>query len=279
MNKRNIETHISESTEILLTALKQRLSELETLITISNNNVKQLKSIPDDHIITSNCKKWPQFYRIESNSKHKSYIPSLEIPLIQKSLQKDYELRVNRALLADYKKTLSLINFYSKDSITSTYSNLGTGKRALITPIIPTDAAYIKEWLQSHPGSQNNYPQEISYETLAGELVRSKSEKIIADCLYQANVPYRYEPQLRLSSGHYIYPDFIALNVRKRTAYYWEHLGLVSDDAYASKNLNKISIYEKEGIWIGEKLIISQESTGNPLDVNLIKEKIQKYLL
>ncbi|SFH72967.1 hypothetical protein SAMN04487830_106120 [Pseudobutyrivibrio sp. OR37] len=64
-------------------------------------------------------------------------------------------------------------------------------------------------------------------------MVRSKSEKIIADALEKYNVPYQYEPMLELGYNT-IYPDFVVLNLRTRKTVYWEHLGLVSDIEYST---------------------------------------------
>lgn len=47
---------------------------------------------------------------------------------------------------------------------------------------------------------------------------------------------------------------------------------------YAAKNLAKLEAYEKNGILLGDALIISTESTDNPLDIMLIRKKIETFL-
>ena len=59
-----------------------------------------------------------------------------------------------------------------------------------------------------------------------GVRVRSKSELIIANLLEQYDVPYKYEMPLSLDENGIVRPDFIALNVRLRSEYVWEHLGM-----------------------------------------------------
>ncbi|MEE3440399.1 MAG: hypothetical protein VZR07_10670, partial [Ruminococcus sp.] len=51
------------------------------------------------------------------------------------------------------------------------------------------------------------------FETQRGEIVRSKSEVIIADALYYANIPYHYEKPIKVGD-RVIYPDFTVLNVK-----------------------------------------------------------------
>ena len=64
-----------------------------------------------------------------------------------------------------------------------------------------------------------------------------------------------------------------------RETYYWEHLGLLDDAEYVENNLNKIDLYEKNGLFVGDRLIISTESGRFPIDVKIIDEKIKKYLI
>ena len=60
---------------------------------------------------------------------------------------------------------------------------------------------------------------------------------------------------------------------------YWEHLGLVTNSEYAVKNFSKIMLYEKNGLYLGDQLLLSMESEKMPMDVKAIEEKIKKYLL
>ena len=117
------------------------------------------------------------------------------------------------------------------------------------------------------------------YTTERGENVRSKSELIIANMLNKYDIPYQYEAKLVLSGGKVIYPDFTILNVSKRKTVYWEHLGLVSEIDYAEKNYLKLINYEKNDIILGDNLIVTMELGGVALDTELVKRKIEMFLL
>lgn len=81
------------------------------------------------------------------------------------------------------------------------------------------------------------------YKTLQGELVRSKSEVIIANLLHNESVKYEYEKKLFYDKQRWIEPDFtIMLN---GTDYYWEHLGLIGKDSYDTRWQEKMQIYDK----------------------------------
>ena len=54
------------------------------------------------------------------------------------------------------------------------------------------------------------------------------------------NIPYKYESKLTIAQNKIMYPDFTCLNVKKRKTIYWEHLGLLDNYDYSTKNFAKI---------------------------------------
>ena len=104
-------------------------------------------------------------------------------------------------------------------------------------------------------------PQEVSVGTVSrfledslihrterGDLVRSKSELVIADKLHAAGVDYAYEQPLALSGGRTRYPDFTIEDDASGVTYYWEHLGLLGDPAYRARWERKREEYLEDGI-------------------------------
>ena len=180
--------------------------------------------------------------------------------------------------MALQKRLQKFISVYNINEITDAYDNLSEGRKKYVVPLIESDDMYTERWLEQHPGNQNTFPEKGLYQTNRGEMVRSKSEKIIADALAKYKVPYQYEPMLELGYST-VYPDFVALNLRTRKTVYWEHLGMTSDIEYAVKNFKKIQAYEKNGYWQGRDLITTMESSDEPIDVKLVEEKIREFLL
>jgi len=82
------------------------------------------------------------------------------------------------------------------------------------------------------------------YSTLKGDKVRSKSEVIIANMLFQNNVEYEYEKKLYYDPDHWIEPDF-TISMPDRTEVYWEHLGMIGSESYDERWMKKLDIYEK----------------------------------
>ena len=59
---------------------------------------------------------------------------------------------------------------------------------------------------------------------------------------------------------------------------YWEHLGMMDDPSYVEKSLQKITLYEQNGIFPGENLILTYETRKNPMNQKIIRLMIQRYL-
>ena len=59
---------------------------------------------------------------------------------------------------------------------------------------------------------------------------------------------------------------------------YWEHEGMMDKPEYARTAVRKIESYQKNGIYPGERLILTFETEQSVLNSNNIEELIKKYL-
>lgn len=109
------------------------------------------------------------------------------------------------------------------------------------------------------------------YKTLKGDMVRSKSEVIIANILFNEKINYEYEKELHYKAGaHPIKPDFtIYVNGNE---YYWEHLGMVGIEEYDNRWQWKKQIYKN---CFPEQLIITYESTNLSQNAKELIERIK----
>lgn len=137
-------------------------------------------------------------------------------------------------------------------------------RQRLIKPLILPDKEYAEEWekklLEKKKFYENkgyvHYPMDTNagIQTERGEVVRSKSEKIIADKLLKMNIPYVYEMPLVLDNGGCIYPDFTVLNTRTRKEFYWEHFGMMNKENYSEQAVKKIRKFVRKFSLKGKKL-------------------------
>lgn len=101
------------------------------------------------------------------------------------------------------------------------------------------------------------------YQTLSGHMVRSKSEVIIANILFERRIPFEYEAEL-VVEGQQFSPDFTIK--WKGQTYYWEHLGLLEQEQYKSDWKIKEAMYKKRFpgrlITTTESAILSKMAEG-----------------
>ena len=258
--------------------LEAQLKEIDALITLNNKNLARLKNLPELGVKASTVRGCHQYYLIDKDTGKRKYASKEKGKLVKKLIQRDYAVAVDDKLVDLRNRLGRFISNYDICEVEALYEKLPAARKSMVNPVIEPDDTFIAKWKEEHLSMQNPYPVEGIYQTNRGEMVRSKSEKIIADALNKYNVPYQYEPLLELGYST-IFPDFVVLNVRTRKTLYWEHLGIVSDIEYATKNFKKIQNYEKHGYLLGKNLITTMESEDIPIDVKLVERKIKEFLL
>lgn len=94
------------------------------------------------------------------------------------------------------------------------------------------------------------------HRTRNGELVRSKSEVIVADILHSLGVEYGYEVELSMSDGTWRLPDF---TVRRASGspVFWEHLGMLDRAGYRAD-------WQAKEQWYADHGILPFEDGGGP---------------
>lgn len=126
---------------------------------------------------------------------------------------------------------------------------------------------------------QRGMAEAFTYKTKAGEFVRSKSELIIADKLFDYEIPYAYEKGVELGEIFVVEPDFTVLNKRTGEIFYWEHLGMMDKPEYCRDAQIKVENYTKCSVVPNKRLIITFESSLRPLSTEYIENTIKEYLL
>lgn len=122
--------------------------------------------------------------------------------------------------------------------------------------------------------------EKLIYLTENSELVRSKSEWIIADKLKAAGIKYRYE-QLLMLDGIERYPDFTIHDEDSGQTWYWEHNGMMSDPTYEARWKRKLDAYRRAKILpLGEDgesgtLLVTEELEGKELTLKAILSNIK----
>lgn len=236
--------------------------------------------MPEGCLIIAKERGYSRFYRILDGKR--MYLGKSESGIICALVKKQYEERTLAAVLDQKKVLTSCLQIIqgSYDGIESAYSAMDEDIRKYVRKDISTDDGFAEKWAEEKYAAAKRTDKHV-IETMGKEMVRSKSEALIADRLFTAGIPYRYEQLLMLDirDNLFYYPDFTILNKRTRKVIYWEHLGLLGDKKYCLDNLNKIDIYMRFGIVPGKNLILTYECEGKPLSTASVNMLIKEFLV
>lgn len=125
----------------------------------------------------------------------------------------------------------------------------------------------------------------LIHRTERGELVRSKSEVIIADKLFARGIEYSYESALTFADGIERFPDFTLVDDMTGRRFYWEHLGMLDNPGYAERWERKRAAYRASGVLPPEEgggphgtLITTRDDRGGALDSAKIAKLIDEVI-
>ena len=174
---------VSKSINEEITRLEQMIEEIDAF----------LENAPEGCLKWQNLKGKTYYYQqyMEQTANDSSkkwvrkYIKKNNITIAKQLAQKHYYTVVKP--IAE-RKLIELKNFmkkYQATKIQEIYDSLSAERRKLVLPLQMSVKEQVKRWLEDTYEQNAMYPENLRYETEQGEKVRSKSEVIIANTLYQ----------------------------------------------------------------------------------------------
>ncbi len=230
----------------------------------------EINSFPKGHLISCKRGNSYSFFHIEdSNYKRKSV--TKDIKLIKALCRKHYV----EVLLKQLEQNISILEKVKLNDLSfeSIYDSLGNSYKR-----VPLDYYNDRNgsW-GNQPYEQSNYKTEMKKHTTSrGLRVRSKSEVLIAECLYMYGVQFRYEEVLQVESQQFV-PDFTIMTASGKM-YYWEHCGMTNNPQYMKHHKWKLEQYEKVGIVPWKNLIVTYDGEDGIIDMNIIRSEIENKL-
>ena len=256
--------------------MKRRVVELKKAIKVAERNIK---NYPEGSLRISQSGKQVRYYHVlPGEDSSGTYIKRDRQDIINQLTQKDYTERFvlsAKKELSRLEKCISLLDGVDADL---TYQMLDLRRKKFVEPYIMPDELYAERWMKEEFKTNPYMPEAKKYETCRGEIVRSKSEAIIADTLLGLGIPYHYEQALILKNKTVRYPDFTMLKVKSREVIYLEHFGLLDDEGYRDACIKKLDEYMNNGIYLGRNLLITYESGDNSLDIGGIRRMLKAVM-
>lgn len=258
--------------------------EKEKLEDLIKRCEEELKGCPKGTLRIAHRRNKTQYYwRSESKEKLGKYIKDSEKFLAEQLAQKDYAKKLLKLAKEKWYLLETCINGCDMEELEIFHKQFSQDRQELITPFFLSEEEYIAQWeerLQDKKLEKGKLliESERTIETDRGELVRSKSEKILADKLYAMQIPYLYEIPLLLTGFGYVHPDFTVLNKRTKETFYWEHFGMMDNSEYVEKSIKKIESYQKNHIYPGKQLILTYETYTHAVSSKIIEGLITTHL-
>lgn len=219
------------------------------------------------------------FCRMKSSEPYGRYMAKDEMKIARQLAQKEYCLRALKAVEREKALLERFLKGCDAKGLVEAYTGMNEGKRILVEPYVLPDEEYARRWQAKKYTGGNFGEDDSSCYTKRGERVRSKSEQIIADRLFDAGIPYRYEYPFEYEGNRHIYTDFTVLNKRTRNVYRWEHFGRMDEPQYRKTFFWKMSLYVQHGYFQGLNIIYTFEDKENPLDTRYLDRLIGRYFL
>lgn len=210
------------------------------------------------------------------------YLPKSNAQEIKVLAQRRYDIKLLEVAKAEKLQIERCLKVLEPEAdIETVFDFMPEALKPYIVANEKTDLGYAQMWQNKRVDQARRLKEGEGFSTMRGDVVRSKSEVIIADRLFKAGIPYRYEVLLPMEYEDisYVYPDFQILNTRTKEVFFWEHLGMMDDPKYANGQIKKISGYARSGYILGKSLILTFESKERPLDTFCVDGLIETFLL
>ena len=206
------------------------------------------------------------------------YLSASDSATVHSLAQKRYYQQLLPVMFDEKKLLDNLIRELDKNKKERCYSDANEYRKALVKPEFCMPEDNERAWINVECEDKEMKPEVKTVRTRNGESVRSKSEKIIADELLYRGIPYRYEAELKLG-GVSIFPDFTVLNSRSGKEYYLEHLGMMDNADYYGGVIRRLDLYAQNGIFVGDRLLLTYETSHYAINTAQLNHIIEKYLM
>lgn len=209
----------------------------------------------------------------------RKYIKKNNMELVKDLARKQYYSSVKPIVEKELGQLTGFLSQYQPGKMRQIFDELGNERKELILPL-HDNKKKVYDWLNEDYETYMGHPEMLKHPTKQGEMVRSKSEVIIANTLYdyRDDILYKYERPLDIRIGDRIvtiHPDFTVINIHTGKIKYWEHAGLLDAPQYADDITKRLNNYVNNGWLFGRDVIVTTETAENPINSNVITKIVE----
>lgn len=257
---------------------KQINLRLKRLDEMSSKIKEKIKTLPEGRIIILKRKSGVYYYNYVNENNYK-YIRKNNRKTVEALIQKNYLEEVMKSINCESTVIKKIQKLYPNTVAEDVYDHLSEDRKPFVKPIVLPDDQFIRRWQESQYTPKPFSNDVPFFMTMKGERVRSKSEMIIADRLLAKGIPYKYECPLLVGDNEIIHPDFTILRISDRKIIYYEHCGRMDDPGYVEDIVSRVNDYNRAGIFQGDRLFMTFETSKTPLDVRVVDNLINSIFM
>ena len=206
------------------------------------------------------------------------WLRSRENLLAEKLAEKNY-LQTQLAIKIKQAKAMEqFIELYPINYTNLALSSVSEGDRELLKRKYSDWVKATEEWQKQYYEPKNDHPEQLNVPTKSGIKVRSKSEAMIANALFDNQIPFHYEMEWKIGDVR-INPDFTILHPGNHQIYIWEHFGMMNNKKYIQSTRQKLNTYLDNEIIPLVNLITTYEDSTNPLDIRRVCFEIHHHFM
>lgn len=257
----------------MLKAIRQYKSELERILTARQNRLSQIREYADWGLEIS----YEPYYRILKPDGTK---PTYAGNQAKEAVRRIQEARFIAKSLEIMKKDLDLIdNFlkrYESTDFEHINSKLPKTYRNKLAGNFASKKQQAQKWKKKMEAEKAKFeivkPEDLDQPTIDGNFVRSKSEALIYNYLYEAGYTFVYELPISTQSRTF-YPDFTILSeIDYKTVIRIEHCGMLEVEWYRDNAFEREYEYWNEGYLPNRDVYFTYDDNRGKLDMSPIIE-------
>lgn len=233
---------------------KRAVDERRRLQILIQKTKLRLKNMPEGKLYVVRDKERFKFYQCIDGKQH--YISKKNRSLAEKLAHKKYLT----LYLKELEKESNAIDYYLRHHVKRPWESeqlalSNSQYQELLFPIYKSKEQEYIDWANAPYEGNPLYPEHLKYTAVNGKKVRLKSEVMITMILSKYKIPYRYECALKLGEN-IVYPDFTIIHPETGKIYY------IANGIIPMKNL-----------------ILTWETSDQPLDIQLIEKIVRFYFV
>ena len=247
---------------------------------------RSLEGAPEGSLRVSYKDGRPYYAMVSKDSGNPSghkYISKKDKKTLSAFAQKKYDKQILPVVNHNLKAVDRFLDDFRPECMEREYVEQNNAEDYSITPYHSSLSDVVRAWENEEYESNNFHEENKLFQTDKGEMVRSKSEVIIANELfkYREKLLYKYERPLKLENAlitKTFCPDFTTLSLISGRTSYWEHFGKMDDMGYVNDFMEKTAIYYDSGLVYGKNLFFTFEDVSHPLNIQYVKRMINQLL-